>query len=272
MPAAAKKATPAKAAAKKAPAKSAPAKSAPAKKAAAPTKKAAPVKAAAASNGGGRDAKRLAEVAKLRKGGMSIADIAEKQGRNAAIVGADYIFATEERAGVPITAARVKKDRDSGMGWVTIAARYSEKGQANVTKAQVQKLYRDAGGDVSAAPAKKAAAKKEAPAKATAASKKEAAAPKTAAEKREARKAAKAAASAGEPIFTGDESKEEVVARVEGKTITLNRGMDGESYKVGTVTAVGKSGKLGGRAIQYHDANTGGARTHLLTDIVKVSR
>lgn len=271
MPAATKKATPAKAAAKKAPAKA----TAPAKKA--PAKKAAPVKATAKATDGGRDAKRLAEVKKLRdKDGMSIADIAAKQGRNAAIVGADYIFATEERAGVPITAARVKKDRDSGMGWVTIAARYSEKGQANVTKAQVQKLYREAGGDTSDKPVKKAAAKKEAPAKAAAAKKgvaKEAASTSPA-EKRAAKRAAKQAAVADlKPIFTGEESKEEVVAKIEGKTITLNRaGIEGEVYKVGTVSAVGKSSKLGGRSVQYYDAHTGGARTHLLVDIVKVSR
>lgn len=250
----------------KTPAKKVAAKKAPAKKAPAAKKAAAKAPAVDAAKREKESAARRATVVKMRKAGKSIAEIASELGRDSVSVGVDYIYATEERAGQPLTAARVKKERDAGAGWIKIAARYSDPGAANVTKAQVQKLYTDAGGDVrskperpaKSAPVKKAAATT---AKATSAAKK---------------KGAAKVIEEGTSVFGGEETKDEVIAKIEGKTITVQRNHEGllteDIFKVKTVKAVGKSGKLGTRAVAFFDAKTGGERTIALDAIVKVSR
>jgi hypothetical protein len=72
------------------------------------------------------------------------------------------------------------------------------------------------------------------------------------------------------PVFSGEETRDEIVAKVEGKNITWNGSgkMEGASYKakVASVTKVGKGKE--GRVMQFNDGSK--SRTVLLTAIVKV--
>lgn len=272
-------ATATKAAGKKAPAKAAkapakkvaaPVKKAPAK-AAAPVKKAAPAKATTSK--AETDAKREqrakenaalgALVAKRREKGDTwesiVADTGQSQGKLSLL-----LMRHEQGDAESATPAKVKRDRDTGeMSWPAIAAKYG------ITKAKVQSLYRDAGGDphasyigkggryfghedkvadqrtvTKATPAKKSAAKK-------------------------------AAASTAKSMFAEDVAKEEVVKRIEGKAIVhrmqekFGGGLSEPIHvKAGSVK-VGAQ-KDGTRVVQFNDGDK--TRTVAIATIVKVSR
>lgn len=238
------------AAAKKAPAKATAKKAtAPAKKA--PVKKAAPAKKAAKAP---VDHSALqAEIVKRRESGESMSDIATSLKLNPVTVNDHYLRATVSPVKEAPTPTRIKTGRDKdGHSWMVLAIMYG------TTKAKIQELYREAGGDPKAVKAPTA--------KATGAAKK-AAAPK----------------SVGKPIFgelgeaegkLSEEEKALVIEKVDGKKITrLSNLVPGsnetEEIRVKSGLKVGHQ-KNGVRVIAFHDGDK--SRTVALSSIVKVGR
>lgn len=261
------------AAAKKAPAKKATTKAAPAKAAAAKKVPTGPTAAERAAANEKRRAERAATDAKLtkeiiarRKREETWAEIASalgiSQGKAQVLLG---VHEAGEPAAAP-TAARIRSARDKDlMSWPAIAAKFG------ITKAAVQKLYREAGGDPHASyigkggryfgHEEKVAGSKAATngAKASGSTKKtsKAATPTTL-----------------KPIFSEDADKDEVIARIEGKKIQTKMaerfgGGLSEPMKVGGTVKVGKD-KSQTRVVQFHDGMK--TRTVALTAIVKVGR
>lgn len=268
---AAKKSAPAatKATAKKA-APAAATKSAPKKTAAAPTKAPAATSDRAANN----DAL-ITQIMDMRNEGRKFSEITETLGIAGSRV--NFLYNTglaREKGTKNATPATIKKDRDEGkMSWVQIAVQYG------LSKAQTQRLYREAGGDpnmsvigkggryfsfedaTAKAREKASAERKGTPAKKAPAAKKEAA-PKAAPSKPAKR------AAAGSTLFNDEATKEEIVNRIDGKTIAVKLSMGGEkSFKVkGGSVSYGKV--KGVTSVRFTETGTGATRTVAVNAIV----
>lgn len=238
--------------AKKTPARKAPAKT-PAK-----TKDAAKTDERAAANEALTD-----RIVELREGGASWAEVAKAVGANIVRVQDLYKIRTTPRADVAPTPARIKKDRDAGMGWVVLGAKYG------ITKGAAQKLYKESGNDPHASyigrggryygHADKIEELKES---AKPAAKKAAA---------KAPRKGRSSAPTDAQFFTDLEiDKDEVVAAIEGKFIH-HRMSNGEVAKTKVTPGSIKVGKQkdGTRVAQFNDGDK--SRTVALASIAKVT-
>lgn len=255
--------------------KATPAKKAVAKKSA-PAKKAAPAKVAAPKVSADELAKKRDQKAKedaaltkkivaLRKQEKTWAEITEELGVSQGK--ASLLLMRHEAGDVgSATAAKVKKDRDqSAMSWPAIAAKYG------ITKAKVQSLYREAGGDPHASyigkggryfghedkVAKvKGVATKSSPAKAAAGKK----------------SAAKVSTAKG--MFDDNTPAADIVNKVTGKTIHYHSPdpvkYPGDSeVKVVSNVKVGKTNS-GRRVIQFNDGDK--SRTVAVDAVFKITK
>ena len=224
--------------------KKAPAKKVAAKKAAAPAKK-APAKKAAAAPANDR-AKLVATVVKRRNAGESVGAIAADLKLNSVTVNDLFIEGTVSRVKEAPTPARIKAGRDKeSLSWKVLSVMYG------ITKAQVQKLYEEAGGNPRETTARKAAA------------------PVT---KKAAASSVPVVPKQTKPVFKEDAEKDSVIAKIDGKKITWLRKTDGQPEEA-MVTGSLKVGKLKDetRVVQFTD-EFGKARTVALLSIVKVGR
>lgn len=209
--------------------------------------------------------KMKADVVRLRKEGNKWPEVAEALGISqgkAQLLGA---IADGEAAGVKKpTVASVVKDRDEGkMGWVEIASKYG------MTKAQTQKMYAESGKDPSASYVGRGGryfSHEDAIAGQRAASK----AAKTPSTKTPAVKRAAKPSADSKPVFTEESTKDEIVAKLEGKTVTATTGVT-RKVKAGSVK-VGRGAKSGKVAISFTDVKTGGTVTMTVDQVAKVSK
>jgi hypothetical protein len=165
----------------------------------------------------------------------------------------------DEKAGEP-TPAKVQRDRDQGnMSWPAIMAKYG------ITKAKVQKLYREAGGDPHASYIGHGGRyygheTKVAKQKAALASER-----KTKPSSQRSKNA--------RPVFKGDETADVIISKIDGKKIAHRTSGGGVTKPIPVkpkTVKVGKT-KAGKRVVQFANGKTGGAHTIAVEDIVKVS-
>lgn len=259
MPAA-KKATPAKKAAAK---KSAPAKKAAPAKVAAP--KVSPDELAKKREAKAKeDAALTKKIVALRKQEKTWSEITEELGVSQGK--ASLLLMRHEAGDVGnATPAKVKADRDkSAMSWPAIAAKYG------ITKAKVQSLYREAGGDPHASYIGKGGRyfgheDKVAKVKGTTSK----AAPAKAAAKKSSAKT-----STAKPLFDDNTPAADIIDKVTGKTVHYHS-PDPDKYpgdnevKVVSNIKVGKTAK-GRRVIQFNDGDK--SRTVAVDAVFKITK
>lgn len=274
--------------AKKAPAKKAAAsKKAPAK--ATTTKKAAPAKATtkkapAAAKKSAADVAKATKAAAERREAQRVEnirlgkDIAKRRGEGQKweeitkdlriSQGKAQLLLMRFEAGTAsesATPAKVKRDRDNGMmSWPAIAAKYG------TTKAAIQKLYREAGGDPHASYIGKGGRYFEHENKVAGAKSANKAAPS----KKATASSRKAAAKGAKALFTEDTDNDAVKAKVDGKVITWTMderygGGLSEPARVKAGSAKVGRNKAGVRMLQFNDGNK--TRTVEVLKVVKVA-